>query len=199
MKATLPAIFALIAIYSAARAELPAGATLVQQISWAATKPADGVAHNDGPDGASYVTLTNADSKPKNLPLWSADAPAIHGKYYALLGKVRFHDVKGASYVELLNYFRDPAGPGEAITSHTYFTRTLSDKGPMAKLTGTSDWRPIALPFDASAAKAAPKRLDLDLVLAGAGTVDLTDMTLVEFASPAAMWAATGQPAPASK
>lgn len=186
------ALFLLLAAAATAAAvPLPPGAALVRTIEWKTeTLPPGAVAQPaGGPDGAGFVTVSVAGISPAASPLWTANAPGIHAKCYALLGKVRYRDVAGAGYFNLWNEFggQEPTSP-----RNSYFSRTLAETGPLAKLTGSSDWRPLMIPFDASQAKAPPTRLELGLVLAGKGTVDVSDLQLVEFADAGAMWGALG-------
>ena len=59
-------------------------------------------------------------------------------------------------------------------------------------MSGTSDWRDVFIPFNAEGAKEPLAKLELNLVLAGAGEVEITDLQLIEFADASAMWAALG-------
>jgi hypothetical protein len=71
-----------------------------------------------------------------------------------------------------------------------YFSRTLATEGPMMALSGTSDWRGFELPFDLNGGS-PPNRLEINLVLPGAGTVDVGRLELVVLpggASPDGAW-----------
>jgi hypothetical protein len=83
---------------------------------------------------------------------------------------LRYSDVKEDAYLEMWSVFEE---------GH-FFTRTLDVAGPLAKITGSSDWRDFLLFFDATGAKAPPKRLIVNLVLPGAGEVALTSLSIVE-------------------
>jgi hypothetical protein len=85
-----------------------------------------------------------------------------------LHGRVKYKDVAGDGYLELWNDFGDKG---------TYFSRTLLGSGPMQRLTGTSDWRFFELPFYAEGMK--PRRLTLNVVLPGAGTVTVAQPLVV--------------------
>ena len=86
--------------------------------------------------------------------------------------------------MELLNLFLYES-------SHTrFFSRTLADVGPMKKISGTSPWRTVWIPFDATESKTLPEALDLNLVLPGSGSVELSSLELYQFADAGAMWAA---------
>jgi hypothetical protein len=192
---TIP-ILTLLAVLSpdGRSAELPPGAALVKRIEWKAEKlPASCTVQTGGPNGMEFVAIVNPEAKPADIALWTSDAPGIKTKSYALRGMVRSHDVKGTGYLNLWNEFH---GPGPMVQKTTYFSRTLADSGPLQKITGSSDWRAVWIPFDAAASKSPIAGLELDLVLAGSGTVDLSDLELLEFADAGAMWSAIGISAP---
>jgi hypothetical protein len=108
----------------------------------------------------------------------SAIASRITFKHYAILGKVKYSHIPAGSYLEMLSYFDpDKVGGQEQM----YFSRTLADSGPMAKLEGTDDGRDFLLPFDATDAKTKLARIVLNLYLTGQGTVDLSDVKLVQY------------------
>jgi hypothetical protein len=60
----------------------------------------------------------------------------------------------------------------------SFFSRTVEEKGPMKALTGDSDWRSFALPFH-KGEEADPDKLVINVVLEGAGTVELRNLRLV--------------------
>ena len=62
-----------------------------------------------------------------------------------------------------------------------YFSRTATAEGPMAVFQGSSDWREFSLPFTSSRGVPPPARLELNLVLQGAGTVWLGPVDVIEF------------------
>ena len=70
----------------------------------------------------------------------------------------------GDAFLQLDNHF------GEA---GTFFTKSLAASGPLAKISGSSDWRAFVLPFFASTgeggdtAAPGPERLVLSLYLPG--------------------------------
>jgi hypothetical protein len=72
--------------------------------------------------------------------------------------------VQGVGYLELWNRF-----PNGGI----FFTRTLADVGPLAKLSGDSDWRAFELPFEAWAGTTGPEEMILNVVLPGHGGVEI--------------------------
>ena len=108
-------------------------------------------------------------------------------KFYALRGKLRYKDVDGTGYLETWNEFPEQGQPNIRA-----FSRSLAEHGPFGKLSGTSDWRDVFIPFNAEGTKQPLAKLELNLVLAGAGEVEITDLQLIEFADSGAMWGALG-------
>jgi hypothetical protein len=87
-------------------------------------------------------------------------------------GEIRYEGVEGEpSYLEMWNYY-----PGGGA----YFSRTMGEMGPMAKLRGDSGWRGFLLPFNATGANGRPTKLEINLHLAGKGTVFLRKVKLVQ-------------------
>ena len=139
--------------------------TTLREIAWPASLP-DGARHNS--DGS--VTVTSSSDDGLTFTLVELEPPGITKDRYAVKGRVRYENVSGDAYVEMWNVF--PEG--------RYFTRTIGDQGPMRTITGSSDWRSIVLPFDATGTAAPPERLIINVVLPGRGEVTLGAWTLVE-------------------
>lgn len=89
------------------------------------------------------------------------------GAFY-LKGRVRYEDVQGVGFLEMWTYYADGG---------MYFSRTLGDSGPMGKLTGSSDWREVVLPFKGPP-DTVPIKITVALVLEGKGTVWLEPFKL---------------------
>jgi len=122
---------------------------------------------------------------PTTQRLAALDAPAVAGDSYGFTGTVSYEGVAGDAYVEMWSEFPDGS---------RYFSRTLDTRGPTAKLTGTAASRDFALPFFLKPDAARPVRLEVNVVLPGAGRVVVRD---VRFASgsdfttaPGAWWSA---------
>jgi len=133
----------------------------VATIDWTSTPPVSGVVV----DGAARVTSTSGGS----FPLASIVVPDLGTTGYEIRGQVRYEAVAGTSYLEMWSVFPDGG---------RYFSRTLDTEGPMAALSGTSDWRAFELPFFLNGSN-PPTRLELGVVLDGAGTVDVGRLELV--------------------
>jgi hypothetical protein len=111
------------------------------------------------------------------------EAPTVSGDRYAIRGTVSYVDVDGEGYLEMWSVFPDGS---------RYFSRTLDERGPMAKLRASSEPRPFVLPFFLTADAPKPVRLELNVVLPAGGTVTLGELALVAGAAatqmPGAWW-----------
>jgi hypothetical protein len=136
----------------------------LMKIDWAAQAPASG----EVIDG--NVRLT-ADAGGGLFSLIAIDAPDLGRTGFAVRGRVRYNDVGGSGYLEMWSVFADGS---------RYFSRTLGTDGPMAVLTGTSEWRPFELPFFLEGA-APPGRLEVNVVLPASGTVEVGPLEVVRF------------------
>lgn len=94
--------------------------------------------------------------------------PPVASHRYVVRGRLKHADVTGTGYLEMWNEFGEKGA---------YFTRTLASVGPMRTLVGTSDWRDFELPFMAEPGM-KPKKLTINVILSGKGTVYLGPMTL---------------------
>jgi hypothetical protein len=147
---------------------------------------------NDAPLPASDVWLAGADAAPDaavrqradgtlvvdgsrlsadnhNVELARIAGSWVHTRTYQIRTRIRYRDVSGEGYAVLWNHFAD----GSA-----YFSRSLAKSGPMGVISGSSEWRELVLPFDATGSKEPLKQLVLSLVLPGSGTVEIEPFTL---------------------
>jgi hypothetical protein len=138
-------------------------------------------------DGISVLKIENTNDAPLQVSLFEISNPPISSLTYAVSGQIKYENVRGNGYLEMWNYFPRT----QPNTSETkYFPRTLGESGAMGKITGSSDWRQFSLPFDRTGASNPPSRLDINLFLAGRGTVYLQPATLVEFKTKTSWWSA---------
>lgn len=134
----------------------------VASVDWASTPPLSG----EVTDGNAHVT---ADAAGGSFPLAKLDVSDLGTVGYSIRGRVRYTDVTGPGYLEMWSAFADGG---------RYFSRTLGTDGPMAALNGTSDWRAFELPFFLQGAD-GPDRLEVNVVLPGAGSVDVSPLELI--------------------
>jgi hypothetical protein len=170
MTRTLGTALACLLLATAAR-----GDEVLREISWSALKgdglPSAGEVRAAGGDAAFEHLAVASAPGPRTIPLLALPRPGITRARYALVGQVRYEGVEGAGYLEMWSEI-----PGQG----RFFTRTLGDAGPMARIEGSSAWREFALPFDATGAP-APSRLTVNLVLPGRGSVALGPLRLVQY------------------
>lgn len=188
MRAIILITSCLIALTNLRATEPLPGAALIKTIDWS-KEPLPPEARLDGgsPETGPFISVTSPGEKPVSVTLLSIKTPGISTKCYALRGRIRYREVAGIGYLQLWNEF--PAESAGAPAPR-YFSRTLADVGPMQKIAGSSQWRDAWLPFDATQSKSLPNALQLDVVLPGRGTVDLTNLEIIQFADAGAMWAA---------
>lgn len=180
-------------VWTSRAAELPAGAALVKTIDWKTEHlPAGAKLNEGGPENRSFISVENKEKQPVSIPLWETKSRGIQTKCYAVRGQIRYHAVEGTGYLDLWSSF---AGTSPGESGGKYFSRTLANRGPLQKITGNSEWRDVVLPFDGTQSKSLPTGLELNLVLAGPGKVDVSDLQLLQFADAGSMWAALGNSA----
>ena len=165
MKARFARAAAIAALVALTMSSTVAAQEPVMEISWTTRAPASGKVV----DGNALVS---ADQSGGLFPLIAVDAPDLGRVGFSVRGRVRYTDVAGSGYLEMWSVFADGG---------RYFSRTLGTEGPMAVVTGTSDWRPFELPFFLEGA-APPSRLEINVVLPGSGTVEIGPLEIVRLA-----------------
>lgn len=132
------------------------------------------------------LVIANPRQQAVTIPLLTISHPGIRQPRWALHGRIRCQDVGGRGYLEMWSHFPDGS---------RCYSRTLSVIGPMQWLTGSSDWRPVAVVFYSAVGRPAPVKLTLRLHLPQEGTVELEPLALWEYGpdedpqtSPAAWW-----------
>jgi hypothetical protein len=150
---------------------------IVRRIEWqelaaaSALKSGTVVADEKGAGGRN-LRLVHEGTGTAMLPLLTIERPGIRTERYALRGRVKYERVAAGGYLEMWSYLPEGA----------FFSRSLDQSGPMRSLTGSSGWRPFVLPFFNRAGGSSPQKLTFNLVLKGAGTVEIGPVELVQFA-----------------
>ncbi len=172
----------LIALLSLAAAFRADGQTVLAEYDWAQAVSRQPILGGEvrSADGQPILLVANTNRAGLRTQLLVIERPPITGNTYVLRGEVKYDGVEGDGFLEMWNFF-PPEKEGGAESQ--YFSRTLGLSGVMGKITGTSGWRPIALPFDRTGTPSAPSRLEVNLVLPGAGTVQLKSLRLIELPS----------------
>jgi len=184
----------LISMVTLGWCDLVWGERVIRSISWKEVKhsgafPAgklDAGPSDAGPLFSESLRIENPGGQPKTIQVFALDNPGITSLRYGVLGSVRYQDATPGTYLEMWSYFPN----GEAFFSHT-----LDNSGPMQRIERSSDWRPFVLPFFSNEKAGSPKRLEVNVVFAGKGTVWLGPLRLVEYeanedplAVPGAWW-----------
>lgn len=158
---------------------------IVSAIEWSASNTPGGCEMDPkGYSGTPALVIRNTKAERDDVEIWQAKNPPLTTRFYAVTGMLRYEAVQGNGHMLLWNVF---GGSGTNATKSTYFSKTLDEAGPASKIIGSSDWRPLIIPFDASKAEAEPVELDLHLVLPSTGAVWLSGLKLVEFDSAESM------------
>jgi hypothetical protein len=140
-------------------------------VDWNQTAPLSGRVV----DGAVEVTSSGTGG---TFPLVAIADPVTSVSGYALTGRVRYRGVAGVGFLEMWSVF--PNGG-------RYFSRTLAGDGPQARISGDSEWRDFELPFYLNGSE-RPVRLELGLVLAGAGRVWIGPLELTAPGATTSAW-----------
>jgi hypothetical protein len=156
------------------------GQQTVAEYDW---KPAAGAGQVSGAvpvsmDSRAALRIANTNSTALRVQLLKIEKPPVSKTFYALVGEVKYEQVQGDGYLEMWSCFSPPK-PGQPEVKA--FSRTLGESGEMGKLAGTSDWRPLMLPFDSTGASGPLVRIEVNLVLPGKGVVYLGPLKLVEY------------------
>jgi len=166
---------ALLSLLSSASAGL--AGDMLREVSWSRLAEAGEVLNGkvlpaDEKTSFERLKVANDTDRQRSITVLTLKDPGVTKSVYAIHGRVRYEDVAGKGYLEMWNHF---SGVG------MYYSRTLAAAGPMAPLTGSSDWRPFALPFYKQKVKGDPSKLVVNVVLPGRGTVYLAGLRLAEY------------------
>ena len=170
MKRSIAAALAVGLVASAASAE-----QVLREIAWGPLErqgvlSVGEVRPADKETPFEHLVVTSG-PEPRTIKLLTLVSPGITQPRYALSGQIRYEGVEGKGYLEMWNEI-----PGKG----SFFTRTLGAGGNMGSLEGSSGWRPVLLPFDATGAP-SPTTLTVNLALPGRGTVQLGPLRLVQY------------------
>jgi hypothetical protein len=102
----------------------------------------------------------------------------LTSKHYAIYGHVSYQNLAPGSFLELERWFA-PDQPGGK--EKFYYSRTLADAGPLARMVGTDDGRDFSAPFDATGATTSLVRLVLKLHLGGPGAIQFNGVRLAQY------------------
>ena len=119
------------------------------------------------------LLISNETGQPLTTRLVTIEEPRISKFNYKVQGRIRYEGVEQPGYLEMWNHFSVGGGP--------YFTKTLSDSGPMGVIHGASASRDFVLPFRSSSRSGTPTKLEINLVLPANGKVWISPLSISEF------------------
>ncbi len=88
---------------------------------------------------------------------------------YVVRGRIQYWNIEGIAYLEMWNILPDGS---------RYFSRTLGEYGTMQRIQGLSGWREFELPFNLMNAKPESVTLEINVVMPGKGTIELSGLTV---------------------
>jgi hypothetical protein len=124
-----------------------------------------------GPEGEPWLRVTAGEGAPKTHRIAVLEGVEPQSGSLAVEGMVQCRDVEPDGYLEMWTVYPD---------GRRHFTRTLADRGPMRKLSGSSAPRPFALPFTFGDDRPQRVTLEINAVLPGSGTVDVGPLRVVQ-------------------
>lgn len=127
-----------------------------------------GVWEKEGSADVLKVSVANEDGLQKVMLIKN---PGISEKTYILQGRLRSEVLPGQGYLEMLSTF--PNG-------QSFFSRTLSESGPQAKLQGNFNWRFFSLPFEMSSTSTAPQLLTFNIKAPQGSLFYFSDLRLMQ-------------------
>ncbi|MEZ6083250.1 MAG: hypothetical protein R3E58_04690 [Phycisphaerae bacterium] len=167
MKAAI--VFLVCGLLSSVAVGSDADGDVVLEVSW--SELADEIKANEFlSTNGDVLVINNTKDQPLRVAIATIDRPAITRMRYALVGRIRYENVSGNGYLEMLNTFKEG----------TFFTKSISESGPLGFVKGTSNWRAYELPFNSKGASGSPIKIEVNLILPGKGSVWIESMTLVQ-------------------
>ncbi len=126
---------------------------------------------------------SNRPESATTMSFFELENPGITQDSYALAGQVRYQDLTDSSYLEMWNHL--PAKPGGTTITASFFSRTLGQSGPMAKLTGSSEWRDFRLPaFIDDNSQRRPLKLSFNAHFSEGGAIEVRGLHLIDGLGP---------------
>ena len=151
----------LLVVCSLTAIAFPIVAVAQEEIEWTTSNALSG----EVIDGELFLEVHEAGT----YPLLALDEPGVGPPRFALQTGIRHEAVEGVAFLEMWTILPDGS---------RYFTRTLADSGPMGVITGSSEDRPLLLPFELGEGGPTPSRLEISLVSEGPGRFWLRPFTV---------------------
>ncbi|MEO6052839.1 MAG: hypothetical protein ABIP97_02400 [Chthoniobacterales bacterium] len=133
--------------------------------------------------GNTNVGISANQGQETRVTLCQIDSPPITNQVYAIRGEVRYKNVHGNAYLEMLSAFEK----GKKLD--WYFSKTLSDTGMAKKLSGDSEWRDFILIFNRLGVDGPapdrimppPTKLEFGVTLPLGGEISLRNISLIQY------------------
>jgi len=172
MKNSIPVVvFFLICGISSAYAE-----EVVQEISWV-QQGLEGrdpsLPTSETENGISIISISPENTDAGAVQLLNIGNPGVTATIWAIRGNIRYEGVSEDSFMEMWSYL------GE---NEHYYSRTLQKHGPMATISGSSDWRPFVVPFFSNENAPTLSNLQLNIIYGGEGVISIGPLEIVQFA-----------------
>jgi len=142
----------------------------VTTIRWSATDQAN-IGQVVATEGEEELLIANEADRPLRTTIATLQPTGISTFHYSVRGTIRYEDVEQPGHLELWSHFPDGG---------QFFTRTMSDAGPMSTIHGTSGPREFDLPFQSSEEHGVPTKLEINLILPAAGKVWIGPLSVLE-------------------
>jgi len=112
--------------------------------------------------------IVQGDAKPTTTMVLTLNDPKVPSHEYRFVGRIKYENVVGDGYVEMWNHMPKLGA---------FFSKTLDPEGSMGKITGSSAWRDLEVPFY-SKPGILPAKLVINVVLPGQGKVWIAPLTI---------------------
>lgn len=127
-------------------------------------KLAGGQIQPAGANGWQSLRIGNTGTTSMRCPIVTLDRIIPTSNKFAVEGLIKYQNVQGDAYLEMWTVLPD---------GRWFFTRTVAESSPLQRISGTSGWRSFSLPFNLSGASPKYVKLEIDVFMPGAGTIEL--------------------------
>ncbi len=158
-------VVAILAIAGSAIAEEP-----VTTIPWPQPGHSD-IGQITTTNGQDELLIVNESGTPLRTTIATLQPTGISDLNYSVRGTIRYEEVQQPGYLEMWSHFSDGG---------QFFTRTMSEEGPMSTIHRTSSQREFILPFQSSPELGIPVKLEINLILPADGKVWIGPLSVFE-------------------
>ncbi len=148
---------------------------VVQEISWTQQGLEGRVQSlpvSETENGISMISISPENAAAGAVQLLDIGNPGVTATNWAIRGNIRYEGVSEDSFIEMWSFLGENEG---------YYSRTLQKQGPMAAISGSSDWRPFVVPFFSKESAPALSKLRLNIIYGGEGVISIGPLEIVQF------------------